>query len=185
MSTDRGRQNHNSSYSISICTLSRPVQAANAFSFFSPDPLLYDRLVRRFQSAAEREAEGRARGAAGNLEATLLRSEAKVEALQTPDAGNPLVYERGANGEIVGVEEDVGDRAEGKNEGLEMWKDVMGRRFMRGEDRDFDYKIVDDGEEYDDLEEEARGAQDDWFDGEEQEFVGAGRPQGETGVQDF
>lgn len=172
-------------HSISTNLFLRPVQAANTSSLLSPDPLLYDRLVRRFQSAAEREAEGRARGAAGNLEATLLRSEAKVEALQTPDAGNPLVYERGANGEIVGVEEDAGERVQGKTEGMERWKDVMGRRFMRGEDRDFDYKTVDDGEEYDDLEEEGRGAQDDWFDGEEQEFVGDGRPQGETGVQDF
>lgn len=105
--------------------------------------------------------------------------------MQTPDAGNPLVYERRTNGEIVGVEEDAGEHVEGKTEGLEKWKDVMGRRFMRGEDRDFDYNVVDAGEEFDDLEEEARGAQDDWFDGEEQEFVGDGRPQGETGVQDF
>jgi hypothetical protein len=149
------------------------------------DPLLYDRLVRRFQSAAEREAQGRARGAAGNLEATLVRSEAKVEALQAPDNGNPLVYERGANGEIVGVEEDAGERVGGKEEGLIRWKDVMGRRFMRGEDKEFDYGMVDNGEEFDDIEEETRGAQDDYFDGEEQEFVGDGRPQGETGVQDF
>lgn len=149
------------------------------------DPLLYDRLVRRFQSAAEREAQGRARGAAGNLEATLVRSEAKVEALQAPDNGNPLVYERGANGEIVGVEEDAGERVGGKEEGLIRWKDVMGRRFMRGEDKEFDYGMVDNGEEFDDIEEEARGAQDDYFDGEEQEFVGDGRPEGETGVQDF
>ena len=151
----------------------------------STDPLLYDRLVRRFQSAAEREAEGRARGAAGNLEATLVRSEAKVEALQAPDNGNPLVYERGANGEIVGLEEDASERVGGKEEGLVRWKDVMGRRFMRGEDKDFDYGTVDNGEEFDDIDEEARGAQDEYFDGEEQKFVGDGRPQGETGVQDF
>lgn len=68
-----------------------------------------------------------------------MRSEAKVEALQAPDNGNPLVYERGANGEIMGVEEDAGERVGGKEEGLNRWKDVMGRRFMRGEDKDFDY----------------------------------------------
>ncbi|KAM0712037.1 hypothetical protein Q7P37_011131 [Cladosporium fusiforme] len=149
------------------------------------DPLLYDRLVRRFQSAAEREAEGRARGAAGNLEATLVRSEAKVEAVRTPSAENPLVYERGADGVIVGLEEDAGERVAGKEEGLNRWRDVMGRRFMRGEDVDFDYRVVDGGEEFDDLDEEGRGAQEDWFEGEEQEFVGHGRPAGETGVQDF
>ena len=147
--------------------------------------------MRRFQSAAEREAEGRARGAAGNLEATLVRSEAKVEALQAQgEAGsganeNPLVYERGVDGAIVGLEEDVSERVEGKVEGLKRWEDVMGRKFLRGEDRDFDYGVVDEGEEYDDLEEEGRGAQEVWFEGEEQEFVGDGRPVGETGVQDF
>lgn len=115
-----------------------------------------------------------------------MRSEAKVEALQAPpDAGNPLVYERGADGEIFGLEEDVSERAGGKEEGLRRWRDVMGRRFLRGEDGEFDYGVVDCGEEFDDLEEEARGAQEDWFEGEEQLFLGDGRPTGETGVQDF
>lgn len=147
--------------------------------------------MRRFQSAAEREAEGRARGAAGNLEATLVRSEAKVEALQqqqqqeASEIENPLVYERGVDGAIVGLEEDVSERVGGKAEGLRRWEDVMGRRFLRGEDGDFDYGVVDQGEEFDDLEEEGRGAQEVWFEGEEQEFVGDGRPSGETGVQDF
>jgi hypothetical protein len=31
------------------------------------DPLLYDRLIRRFQTAAEREADGRAKGFSGVL----------------------------------------------------------------------------------------------------------------------
>jgi hypothetical protein len=114
-----------------------------------------------------------------------VRSEAKVEALQAPDVGNPLVYERGADGVIVGVEEDAGERVGGKEEGLRRWRDVMGRKFLRGEDREFDYWVVDDGEEFDDIEEESRGAQEDWFAGEEQEFVGDGQPQGETGEQDF
>jgi hypothetical protein len=114
-----------------------------------------------------------------------VRSEAKVEALQAPDVGNPLVYERGADGEIVGVEEDVGERVGGKEEGLRRWKDVMGRKFLRGEDGEFDYAVVDEGEEFDDIDEEARGAQEDWFAGEEQAFVGDGILRGETGVQDF
>jgi hypothetical protein len=41
------------------------------------DPLGYDRLVRRFQSPAEREAEGRRKGFAGVLEADLWRAEAR------------------------------------------------------------------------------------------------------------
>ena len=157
------------------------------------DPLLYDRLIRRFQSAAEREAEGRARGAAGALEASLVRSEAKVEALAkqqeasddttTVQNENPLVYERGVDGAIVGLEEDVSERVGGKAEGLKRWEDVMRRRFLRGEDGDFEYRVVDGGEEFDDLEEEGRGVQEVWFEGEGEEFVRT--PMGETGVQDF
>lgn len=115
-----------------------------------------------------------------------MRSEAKVEALQSPpDVGNPLVYERGAGGEIVGLEEDVSERVQGKEEGLRRWRDVMGRKFLRGEDAEFEYGAVDEGEEWDDLEEEGRGVQESWFEGEEQEYLGVGRPTGETGVQDF
>lgn len=95
------------------------------------------------------------------------------------------MYERGADGVIVGLEEDVTERVANKEEGLRRWRDVMGRRFMKGEDAEFDYRAVDGGEEFDDLDEEARGTQEDWFDGEEQEFIGDGRPAGETGVQDF
>lgn len=95
------------------------------------------------------------------------------------------MYERGPDGAIVGLEEDVSQRVTDKEEGLRRWRDVMGRRFMRGEDKDFDYGVVDGGEQYDDLDEEGRGAQENWFDGEEQEFVGEGRPAGETGIQDF
>lgn len=147
--------------------------------------MLFDRLIRRFQSAEEREREGRARGVAAGLEASIVRGEAKVEALAHPDAENPLVYERAVDGTVVGLEEDRGDRAGSKEEGMEMWKDVMGRRFLRGEDRDFDYRVVDEDEAYDDLEEEGRREQEDWFGGQQEEFVGEGKPEGETGVQDF
>lgn len=149
------------------------------------DPLLYDRLIRRFQSASEREREGRARGVAGGLEASLVRSEAKVDALEHPDAENPLVYERSGGGEIVGLEEDVQDRAETKVEGQDRWKDVMGRRFMRGEDKDFDYEAVDGSEVYDDVDEDTRTAQEEYFGEQDEEFVGDGSPQNQTGIQDF
>lgn len=127
-----------------------------------------------------------------------MRSEAKVEALaqqqqqqqqQNPSSTNtvqnenPLVYERGVDGAIVGLEEDVSERVGGKAEGLKRWEDVMRRRFLRGEDGEFEYGAVDEGEEYDDLEEEGRGVQEVWFEGEGEEFVRT--PRGETGVQDF
>lgn len=45
---------------------------------FNSDPLAYDDLIRQHQTIAEREAEGRKRGWAGTLEASLLRSEARM-----------------------------------------------------------------------------------------------------------
>jgi len=84
-----------------------------------------------------------------------VRSEAKVEALAqqqqqnhsssttTVQNENPLVYERGVDGAIVGLEEDVSERVGGKAEGLKRWEDVMRRRFLRGEDAEFEYGVVD------------------------------------------
>ncbi|XXH02275.1 hypothetical protein Hte_008645 [Hypoxylon texense] len=45
------------------------------------DPLLYDALIRRFQSAEEREKEGRTKGYSRVLEVDLLRGEAKLAQL--------------------------------------------------------------------------------------------------------
>ncbi|KAI1417325.1 coiled-coil domain-containing protein-domain-containing protein [Hypoxylon sp. FL1857] len=45
------------------------------------DPLLYDALIRRFQSAEEREKEGREKGYSRVLEVDLLRGEAKLAQL--------------------------------------------------------------------------------------------------------
>ncbi|KAL8407502.1 hypothetical protein RB594_006356 [Gaeumannomyces avenae] len=44
------------------------------------DPLLYDSLIRRFQTPAERESDGRRRGYGHVLESSLLRSEAAAAA---------------------------------------------------------------------------------------------------------
>lgn len=155
--------------------------------------MLYDRLVRRFQTPAEREAEGRAKGYSGSLEADLLRSEAKIEALASPDPAMPLTYRRGANGEILA--EDKDDAPASKEQGLARWRRQMALRFLRGDDEDFDYGPVDNGEDYDDFEQIRRDEEDRYFDGEEPSFtrpVGEAPPQsvpellkGETGVQDF
>ncbi|KAI1101209.1 coiled-coil domain-containing protein-domain-containing protein [Jackrogersella minutella] len=45
------------------------------------DPLLYDALIRRFQSPAERELEGRTKGYSRVLEVDLIRGEAKLAQL--------------------------------------------------------------------------------------------------------
>ncbi|KAH6674918.1 coiled-coil domain-containing protein-domain-containing protein [Halenospora varia] len=169
------------------------------------DPLLYDRCVRRFQTPAEREADGRSKGYSGVLEADLYRSEAKIAALQTGSMlpplkpGEPLQpssssssylpfvsYARGENGEVLPEEEDEVPKT--REEGFERWKFEMTVRFLKGEDPDFNYRAVDESEEWDVIErveEEER-----WFDEEEpgwvdkEEKAGEGTG-GETGIQDF
>lgn len=149
------------------------------------DPLLYDRLVRQYQSADEREKEGRERGFTGSMETDLVRSEAKLEALQHPDPNSPMVYRRAHDGSIVGVEADEEFRPKTKDDAWTMWTDIMEQRFLRGDDRDFDYAIVDENEEYDDRAEEERSQLEDYVDKEDAQFLGDGQPTGETGVQDF
>ena len=115
----------------------------------------------------------------------MVRSEAKMEALNHPDPNSPMVYQRGADGSITGVEQDQDDRALSREDGWKRWKDVMSRRFLRGDDDDFDYTAVDDNEDYDDRDEEERSKQDAYFAEQSDEFLGEGKPQGQTGVQDF
>ncbi|RMZ75300.1 hypothetical protein DV738_g5560, partial [Chaetothyriales sp. CBS 135597] len=167
----------------------------NADTYFGPhlelaDPLLYDRLIRRFQSAAEREAEGRIKGYSGVLEADLYRSEAKLEALRHPYAGTLFTFKRGPNGEILAESEGPAN----KDEGYAMWRWEMEARFIRGDDDDFDYDGVDNNDQYDDRALEEQETQDRYFDEQEPEFVlsdaGPEGPkyrqlQGETGLQDF
>ncbi|PGH09989.1 hypothetical protein GX51_00255 [Blastomyces parvus] len=151
------------------------------------DPLLYDRLIRRFQSATEREEEGRAKGYSGVLEADLLRSEAKMEALAHPDPNATVTYTRGPNGEILAEDQD--EIPETKEEGAERWRWEMELRFLRGADHEFDYNTVDQNEEYDDWNEE----QERYFDDEEPHFMldddneshKKEELKGETGIQDF
>ncbi|CAK4031014.1 Hypothetical predicted protein [Lecanosticta acicola] len=148
------------------------------------DPLLYDRLVRRFMSASEREREDRERGYSGILEADLVRSEAKIEALQHPDPNSPMAYRRAPNGSIVAVEAED-EKVLDKEEGWRMWVDYQTQRFLRGEDQNFDYSAVDENDEYDDRAEEDRSRLDQYFAQEDAEYVGEGTPKGETGIQDF
>ncbi|CAP98930.1 hypothetical protein E8E15_004616 [Penicillium rubens] len=151
------------------------------------DPLLYDRLIRRFQTAQEREAEGRAKGFSGVLETDLLRSEAKIDAIANPDPNAMMSYTRGPDGEILA--EDRDEIPPNKEEGERLWRWEMGLRFMQGNDIDFDYKTVDENDDLDDHTDE----QDQYFEDEEPEWVvdstrgDDARPnlQGETGIQDF
>ncbi|OAK93973.1 hypothetical protein IQ06DRAFT_235113 [Phaeosphaeriaceae sp. SRC1lsM3a] len=151
------------------------------------DPLLYDRLIRRFQTAAEREAEGRRKGASGQIATDLWRAEARKDALTQPDPYSLFTYNRGAQGQIL--EEDKDDIPMTKEEGHAWWTDVMTQRFLRGADDDFEYKNVDGNAKYDHPELE-RDLQDAWFDTMESDFDSDGEGKekvltGETGIQDY
>lgn len=63
-------------------------------------------------------------------------------------------------------------------------------RFVSGKDDDFDYKAIDESEEYDDRQTEERERQEEWFDEEEPESSpgqddAKGTLEGETGIQDY
>ena len=143
------------------------------------DPLLYDRLIRRFQTAAEREAEGKRKGFSGQMATDLWRAEAKKDALFT--------YNRGPQGQIV--EEDKDDIPMTKEEGRAWWVDEMTQRFLGGADEDFEYSKVDGNVKYDPPEQE-RDLQDAWFESMESDFDSDGEGKekvltGETGIQDY
>lgn len=166
------------------------------------DPLLYDRCVRSFQSAAEREADGKSKGWGGVLEADLWRGEARIENLRRGatkaksgdsslpgegehsgdrDSGNGLQDEDNAQGEDA-------DPPTTKEEGLNRWKYEMTMRFLHGLDEDFDYRDVDENEEYDDI--QIREEQERWFEDEEPDWTTSDAKSspviaGETGIQDF
>ena len=66
----------------------------------------------------------------------------------------------------------------------------MTLKFLRGEDGDFDYRAVDESEEWDEV--ERREDEERWFDEEEPEWVEpeggekeVERTGGDTGIQDF
>lgn len=150
------------------------------------DPLLYDRLIRRFQTASEREAEGRRKGFSGQMATDLWRAEAKKDALAQPDPNSLFTYNRGPQGQIV--EEDKDDVPMTKEEGRKWWVDEMTQRFLRGGDDDFEYAKVDHAR-YDPIEEE-RDLQDRWFESMESDFDSDGEGKekvltGETGIQDY
>ncbi|VTT56986.1 unnamed protein product [Fusarium fujikuroi] len=144
------------------------------------DPVLYERLVKRFQSASEREAEGKAKGYGRTLEADLQRGELKLSRLKDGDIEN-------SGGDLEHPwEKPAADKAHG----LLLWHAFLEERFVHGLDDDFDYKPVDADEDLDTM--IRRDAQDAWFDDEEPSWIdedesSAQLPtrQGETGVQDF
>ena len=87
-----------------------------------------------------------------------------------------------------------------QEEGQKWWRREIEARFLRGDDEDFDYRVVDENEEFDDWDWEDRRVEEDWFEGEEPVWVRdedpggstseegrapIGELRGQTGVQDF
>lgn len=148
------------------------------------DPVLYERLIKRHQSATEREAEGRKKGYGRTLEADLVRGETKISDLRASSSIPGDALQKPAS---TGVDESWDQPAESKQQGLELWREFLTDRFVKGRDEEFDYRAVDASDEFDDL--ARREAEDVWFEEEEPTRAGeegdGGELQGETGVQDF
>lgn len=166
---------------------------------------MYDRCIRRFQTASEREAEGKKKGYSGVMEADMWRSEAKLAALAGKQLGADLTekdsdgkaengkskegdglkYVAGKDGEVVPEDED--EIPQTKEEGAHRWKQAMECRYLLGRDEDFDYEKVDQDDSLDVLEREEKAQE--WFEDEEPEWANgakeASKSDGETGVQDF
>jgi hypothetical protein len=85
----------------------------------------------------------------------------------------------------VAFEQDEDDRALDREAGWARWLDIMGQRFLRGEDRHFEYTSVDENDEYDDRGTQDRERLEEWLDGEEVEHPAGYVPTGETGIQDY
>ncbi|KAJ2906006.1 Coiled-coil domain-containing protein 97 [Zalerion maritima] len=168
------------------------------------DPLLYDALVRRYQSAGERRADAESKGYSRVLEGDLMRGEAKLAKLaENHDAGggdeDTTMTEDSENEADTGAESYTQketseaielDPPQDRSEARERWREFLCNRFIRGEDEDFDYAPVDKNDQFDVL--EKRDMEEEWFDDEKPSWAASDGDEirermldGETGVQDF
>ncbi|KAL7789090.1 coiled-coil domain-containing domain-containing protein [Trichoderma ceciliae] len=152
------------------------------------DPVLYERLIKRFQTPAEREAEGKAKGYGRTLEADLVRGETKLSNFSQTSENIDLLQDYVKAPGDGGAGTNAWDaEAENKEHGVQLWRTYLEARFVEGLDEDFEYEIVDNNDVYDTM--ARRDAEEAWFDEEEPSWAD-GDSQfpvklGETGVQDF
>ncbi|KAK3182166.1 hypothetical protein K4F52_006535 [Lecanicillium sp. MT-2017a] len=166
--------------------LNRHPSYYNSIEHELANPVLYERLIKRHQTPAEREAEGKAKGYGRTLEADLVRGETKLADLRGAASANGPPPPPTTTSDV----DEVWDQeASDKEHGLELWRQFVADRFIRGRDDEFDYGLVDGRDDLDDG--ERRDAEDQWFDDEEPSWTATSehdaRPQlsGETGVQDY
>lgn len=141
--------------------------------------------MKRFQSASERTAEGKAKGYGLTLEASLLRGESTLASLKE-SVKSPYAPD---SPKKTSIDDPWDATAMNKEHGLELWKTFLEDRFVKGDDQDFEYEKVDEDENLDSLERDEE--EDIWFEAEEPSWVeedeshkGVGK-RGETGIQDF
>ncbi|KAH6607099.1 hypothetical protein Trco_003412 [Trichoderma cornu-damae] len=156
------------------------------------DPILFERLIKRFQTPAERETEGMAKGYGRTLEADLIRGETKLSSVSRPSEDAGFNSSRAQSNATApgdgGAGTDPWDtEAKNKEHGVQLWRAYLEARFVEGLDEDFEYQTVDDNCAYDTM--ARQDAEDAWFDEEEPSWAD-GDSQfpvrlGETGVQDF
>lgn len=153
------------------------------------DPDLYDKLVRRFLSPAEREAEGRSRSWGKTLESSLVRGEARLERIASSYTGDTIPASASPGRTLHDSARDikatfaidadlVDDRAATKEEGRAAWYEFLRERFVRGGDEDFDYSKVDGDDGLDVLEQMDR--EEAYFDEEEPEWADDSEGEEET-----
>lgn len=144
------------------------------------DPDLYQKLVLKFQSPAEREAEVRSKGWGKTLESSLMRGEARLGKIAPSATGDsipeststsPAAHSKSCGVKAIDftVANLVDEQPATKEEGHAVWDAFLRERFVRGEDDDFDYGKVDENEDLDSLEQMDR--EEAYFDEEEPEWA--------------
>jgi len=183
-----------------LCDSPPATGAGGILKLTSVDPVLFESLVRRFQSATEREVDGKAKGYSRILEADLLRGEAKLDKLRGSAPGKPAQpSDKTETSPITAAPSAWLDTEaelpppKSREEGRERWHRYLADRFIHGRDEDFDYSLVDGNEDYDT--QARRERTDAWIEDEEPSWAGPdGEPvggpptgplEGETGIQDY
>ena len=146
------------------------------------DPLLYDTMIRRFQSAAEREDAGRenrteSRFSLANhflqgidrVEMTQRKAkafDARTKGIDSSDVDRQAqmwqAYEDGVDNWVTHSTNEM----DAKERNKVMFEKVIRERFLAGLDEDFDYRTVDNNEAYDDMDVVRRDEEDSYFDQE-------------------
>lgn len=158
---------------------------------YDADPVLYERLVKRFQTPAEREAEAKAKGYGRTLEADLVRGETNLSNLSQSSEYSSRSSSQERDAKVLGgggAGTNTWDaEAENKEHGMQLWHAYLEARFVEGLDEEFDYENVDNNDNYDTM--AIQDAEDAWFDNEEPGWADGDSQYpvrgGETGVQDF